>query len=557
MNVEQRLRTALHDGASRLTVPEEGPGAAQQRARQRGRRVHGLVATSVVAVLAIGVATVWGGVLDPAPTVLMDGGGGEVEPGAAAPVEVEPLRLQWREADGVVGSARETFLGSDGAYYALSTAPGVRWQDHPRGDLPQALYRSGDGLDWEVVELGDEPWVASLGERGGLLYALSTAPGTRGGSGRIAVSGDLGQTWQRADLPSVAAPPAASVPLLDAHVTGHLAVGDDLLVATVHTRYPVDITEVFAGDLAQERMVQPTPDGFAVFEAPAGRLDVRNPGALLDEMSVDAPGDPAGHEARAREVVVEVDDAYPFDEAAALRTVTWQDMGLDGPDDLAVQELFVSGDGVDWEAVPSPFGGQGVQALEATPHGFVAVLQPAETGTSGGPGTVELMLSADGVAWEAAGDGAAAAAQPLQGVGVVDGGRLLAVPHYGEGSLTGATSDDGGRTWSELDLAAVLPGDGYTHMGVLASGTGPLGAALAVVAVGDGDGYEPSFFLLTSTDGLGWSVTPLADVVGDVRPSEVSWLTVGRDTITLGVTLPPLEDGQIAPSRTFVGTPTR
>lgn len=544
MDVNQRLRTALHDSAARLQVPGPGPGAARLRARERARRLHAVAAAAVVAVLLGGVMTVWGSVFGTSHTVVMDGGGD-------AQAAAEPWTLEWQGAEGPVGQARDTFLAGDGTYYALSTAPGARYEDHPDGSVPQALYRSADGLDWDVVPLGDEPWVADAGERDGLLYALSTAPGSRGGSGRVALSEDHGDTWQRADLPSEATAPDADVALGDGRVSGHLAVGDDVLVAALRTVYPVDVESLFPSGEASEGYWRQTDEGFALYEPPA------RAGAPVEDPAPEPVDEP---------VVEAVDEpviGVPGESGTPVRTVTWAELGLEGPDDLTVDELFVSRDGLEWEPAASPFGDGRLTELTATPEGFVAVLDtpPTADQPDGGPGgawAVELLRSTDGIAWEPlTGDGDLTAPGGLRGFGVVDGGqRLVAVPHADAAEFTLATSDDGGRSWSGTDLAAASRGEGAARTSVVAFDTGPLGVAVVAAHFGDHAG-STEYYVFTSPDAVSWSATPLREITGDGGNPRATWVAVGRDSIALGTTSGPSDGDAPAASRTFVGTPTR
>jgi hypothetical protein len=231
------------------------------------------------------------------------------------------------------------------------------------------------------------------------------------------------------------------------------------------------------------------------------------------------------------------------DEPAVIDTATWDDLGLDGPGDLVVEELFVSSDGRSWErAAESPFGGRFLAELTATPLGFFAV-----TDGDGGP---ELLRSTDGVQWQAVTPPVEGPDGQLMSLGVV-GDRLVAVPATG---VAGLTSDDGGQTWSRTELSTVVDVAGADHVGVVSADNGPLGVALIVVAY---HGETSTYTLLTSPDAGAWSAQPLTDVVGDEGPGSIAWLVVGADTVAF-TGLWPVDDGTGATAaRTFVGAPSR
>lgn len=543
MDIEQRMREALHDGASRLALPEAGPLAARERARRHTR--HRQAGLAGVTAVAVGLGGVAGLRLLPDDRLQLGPGGAAADGGAGAVAQDPLARLDWQSAEGVVTAAREILTSADGVSYALSTAPGSARADHPDDAVPQALYRSDDGLSWESAALGERPWIADLGERDGLLYAVSTAPAPGASQpGGVGVSADGGVTWDRVSLPTTAEPPAATVPVGGPHVSAAIAVGETRVLARLRTQYTVDTDGLFP-DVDRG-------DGSATFTA------VRDEGVALVALCQPADGLAVGSMPVAVDLTAERQAAARAidglaacveddgDDQEVLELMPWADLGLTGPGDLVVDELFVSDDGETWEPVAGGgLGGDDLVDLTAGPDGFLAVTFPAF-----GDGRPQLLRSADGTAWEVV-----AQDVPTTLLGF-SGGSIIGFGHTGDEPVATASAD-GGTTWDTTDLAALLDPDAVPgEHTVIAHDTGPLGAAVILGRYGPAGG-PTDLTLLTSADGRAWSTTPLADVVGDADLDYVSWLAVGADRIAF-TAVGPLPDGErIAPSRTFVGTPQR
>lgn len=541
MDIEQRMRTALRQGADRLQLPEPGPTAARDRARRRVRRRQAGAGGAAAIVVVVGAITA--SQYLPTHKVEFDSAAGAGGGAAGAVLD----DLDWRDADGVVGDAKEVVQTADGVYFALSTAPGARREDHPDGAVPQALYRSTDGLSWEVADLGEDPWVADLGARGGVLYAVSTAPATQGDdTGQIGVSTDGGTTWMQADLPSTATAPDADVALQGPFARAGIAVGESAMLAVTSSTYRIAGEDVFSADeLHGDRAVLTTAAGMELLDASCG------------ESTVPAVAGAPPQEAGAPEAVpsprAEADHVEPSpctrEDAEPLRTVPWSELGLDSAADLRVDELFRSEDGEHWEAIDAgALAGRDVVDLTAGPQGFLAV-----TRSHGADGSsVGLLRSADGTAWEEVlGMGAVSA------LGFV-GERIVGTTTSGHGTVEAVASGDGGATWTRTDLTELVDPDGTgVVIAVVAQDAGALGAAVVTAAYRE----EPSqpgaaqLTLLTSADGVRWSVTPLADIV-DGEPSSVAWVAVGEDSIVLTAAWPREGEAPVR-TRTFVGTPTR
>ena len=158
MTFEDTLRDQLHRQAADLPLPEREPGRAVARARAR-RRNHRVAAgaTAVAALLAVAVAPQLAGGGDGDDSLTA----GAADEGGLPPTG--PLTFDWQATEGGLTSVSSTFQTDDGTIYALATGPGVRYEDHPNGDYPRALYRLAEDGTWEAVPLEGErptPWTS-------------------------------------------------------------------------------------------------------------------------------------------------------------------------------------------------------------------------------------------------------------------------------------------------------------------------------------------------------------------------------------------------------------
>ena len=516
MTFEHDLQTLLHADADRLHPVGRGPAAARARAEQRRRRA---LAAGLAAVAAVAVAAV------PLLALRDDDGTGGIDVATdptldapAVPTEVDaevlPLDFTWREIDAPVTLVGHSPLTTaDGVLYLLSTAPGVTWEEDTVDPLPQAIYRSIDGVTWEAA-VPDESvgQLSSLTERDGLLYAVSTAPVVGSAiTTSVVTSADGGATWVPSELPTDTTPPDATVPV---DTTGPIArlgaTPDGALVALVSTTFWPDLSSLLTTAEGEELGWEQRDDGIAI-------VDYNADGAPIATSCVDPePG----------VVCTEfVEEMVP----SVLRTVTWNELGLSGRGDLQRRQMFRSADGQTWEEVDDPLP-DGVAAFETTSQGILAWTWLTEQSPP------RIFRTTDGLAWtEITPPGSGS-----ESVGVT-GDRLVVVD-----GLRVHTSTDAGLTWSSTDLGSFVGSEAQAGTAQV----GPMGAAVVAYA-GDPGGPAPAdVVVLFSPDGVNWSVTVPTVPTGDFP----ELLAVTENSIVLTGYV-EVEDG--VRQHAFVGVPDR
>ena len=175
-------------------------------------------------------------------------------------------------------------------------------------------------------------------------------------------------------------------------------------------------------------------------------------------------------------------------------------------------------DGVDWKTAEVA---SATQRFGSSVDGGADWLQVAER-ADGVPG-LELVASADGLAWETRGQ--LPAAVRSAGDGVANGDAIV-VCGMGRGAFKGhascAHSRDGGRTWAELGGLAALIGQAQLR-GIVPQGQG-------FVAIVDGQ-REGEAFAITSADGSSWARQP------ELVPSGATAVaTFGGTVVVTGIT---------------------
>jgi len=554
------LRSSLRQGAHELNLT--GPGAAGIATlhRRRQRRHHAVMAGVAVAVLSVGGLALVAG--------RGDGSGQHtVTDVAVAPLTGEgSVSFTWSTAEQTIGFSQTAFTGSDGYYYALSTAPGTPGRSND-WQPANTLYRSLDGVTWEDTKLGPDPWVSDMAERTGVLYALGTAPATVGTKAQVGVSNDGGATWDRQDLAPAATPPEGlTVPVLGTNVTTKLAVGPDRMLAAVSTSFWIDI-EAAAGidDHSSAEYAQSAPEGIQIVDdnectVESGPADGAS--RPLAPTIAPSPGQIPDEAAEAVETV-EVEPELQFDpsaspcEAVVQRTIPWSNIGLNSQDDLRNRRLFSSTDGTTWEEVNADLPGQ-ISDLISTPNGFVA------TAWSPNFESLDAFISVDGQEWSPV--AVPTASEGESGISIhVVGQRLIAIEQPTEEDfeainvLQAHASADGGATWTTTDLDALLPGldpAGEISSPERAVATGPLGLAVVIRNWSVADSADTHLYLMFSEDGIAWSVTPLDDLASatGTNINWVEWVMVNENQIIFSG---HREENNNDVASTFVGTPVR
>jgi hypothetical protein len=563
MTFEDTLRDQLRRQAADLPLPEREPGRAVARARAR-RRNHRVAAgaTAVAVLLAAGLAPQLAGGGDDGDSLTA----GPADGGPGLPL-TGPLAFDWQATDGGLTSVTSAFQTDDGTIYALATGPGVRYEDHPNGDYPRALYRLAEDGTWEAVPLeGERPDAVDVTTAGGLLYAVSTGPDGNGGyAPRLSTSADAGDTWTVEDVGAVA-PPSDVISWLKSSTMAIESNGDTTL-ALVSTSFRPNQEEVFPQlrepDAYIRYQAEARPEGFALLDVTGGvaatrpedvaaAFEARAATAAEDGTSTWALGDPPptappspGPTSTVPPSTIEgtiVPPAEgeppamssPFAGAEVVQLVPWADLGVPSIDALGGHHQVFQRTDEGWAQLDATGLPADLLGLELTAAGdrFVA------TGYAMRTGETTAYTSSDGVTW------APVTSPDPQVVGV--GSALVSLPY--DGTVV-HVSPDGGATWSEVDLAAfgLAPGSF-----VVDADAGPLGLALVTAPLNGAPGSQ----LVVSGDLVDWTVTPMEEVLGTAGEL-ASKVVVGADRVVVTASTAPADLTALPGTLTAVGTPVR
>src|SRR5690606_32228392 len=195
MDLQERLRA--HMRSELANTPVSDLGGVMERGETIRRRRRTVMTAAPVVVVVLGVVGVM------ASGIMSDEDAPDADQVAAAEAE---LSLSLGTRDWAIEAASlgwaEDIAADDGVFYALSTAPGVRWEDFPMGSLPKALYVSSDGRNWSPTPFGE--WrPAGLAAADGLLYVVGTAPGAAADTQtlEVRISRDGGASFESIQLP--------------------------------------------------------------------------------------------------------------------------------------------------------------------------------------------------------------------------------------------------------------------------------------------------------------------------------------------------------------------
>lgn len=529
-DLEARLSDELHAAAEEIPTGGGDPNRAIARADQRRQRRSMAVAAAGVAV--VGGLSVASLALRPtSQTAVVAAAGDDGDPTTAN----APLTLEWRTTDADVGWPVASFVGDDGLRYALSTAPGTRFSDADGPEstpVPQAIYRSVDGENWEAIEQ-DGPRLGTLTSRDGVLYSVSTSTDASGATVGQVVRSDDGATWSSVDVAldfdevvdpnDVLLTPGAPWLTLTAgdgqlivSATRSLWFDDQALAAHLGVAAENVYAEVVSDDSGEPRVVvRDYTECAAAAEAIESAPDEVAPTTLpLSDTS-------------------EACDSPPI-----VADVSLADLGISG--ELTQQRAAISTDGVSWTPTDVP----GSQIWFAG-----GVFIAADFQRNGG---AVFSRSADGVNWTPMSIGTA---DSIDIVGTSNN-LLVGRSYQSDWSVEKLTiSGDGGESWRDVDITEMDPtADGSSHVASIAAGD--LGI-VAVIGKNSDDPDRPlQWTVVTSTDGSTWTTQSVADI-GDIGRGYPSWAFVDADH--LGVVFEGArrnDDGSIA-AVTVLGTPTR
>jgi hypothetical protein len=520
-NQLDQLRDTLRRETQHIQPVGLGVETVQRRGRRRRNRGRALV--------AVGAATCVAGL---GVTVLERGSGApnRVAVGAQPTAPVTPA-LEFRVVDGTVSDASTHFTTAAGVTYDLATAPGIA---APGTDPGQAIYATSDGEHWTTATQ-DKSWITDLTQRDGVLYAIGTAPGSDAGGVqyRVGTSTDGGGSWSDTDLPFDLSSPSATVPLTRSSDV-HLASGSSESVAVLSEVFSPDLSALIAARTPGHTNVtaRQTDKGYNLVDLSA---------CIADKAGLALRAQSAASLAKVRAVGTCAD-------APVLGTISWSDIGLSGPGDLARNEELVSTDGTHWSSVAAPTTAD-VNDLVATNDGFLllATADNPATGTQLSPTpATTLMRSTDARTWTNVSVPAGLNVQ------AVSGASILAE----DASGTLETSTDGGTTWNATSTAALLPA-GTPASSVTASDVGPLGFAVLVSTNPTPNDPTPGHdHLLFSTDGVTWTTTDLS-TVGEPAADYAIAVTVGADHLSVDYGQSVATPGGTTKIITLLATPKR
>ncbi len=356
-------------------------------------------------------------------------------------------------------------------FYALSTAPGTRWEMFPEGDVPEALYRSVDGQSWESMAFRDGFRPSSFSVHDSTVYLVATAPGTRENSVVVQIdrTEDGGENWSTDEHEiGLAEGPVSSFISSRAEVaTGPVGV---LIYGGIWTQ--VDNYSLVPGELLSgNRGVEETAAGIRVVDFAA---------MAMAEAACSAPCD-----------VYQEPGVVVFEK-------TWEELGFD-PDGFRSNKLFFSKDGSSYIESESPV--ERVIAIASLDDGFVIL------GSEG-----EVWRTFDGLSWEKS---EVLPISWITSIGSFDGG-VLAVgdTRVDAGSTIVVWSPDGLTGWEEVDLSVFGIGQSQrVWFSAVSIESGKMaGIYGAQDSMGNFSGSPCN--LLIGTSRADWSATSLAGLLG-------------------------------------------
>lgn len=536
MRIEERLGSAASAVDRQIdTIPVRPVGAL--RRRQRNQRVAAAVSTTTLFfALIAGSAFVFSDTAD-SPVVTTPN---EVVPPVAS--QIVESNLEWDVVDATVFDLSHAYSWEE-TIYALSTAPGkidpVAYED-PGFHPPQAMYSTTDGRSWDTQLVPADLWLADLDHHEGVAYAVGSAPGFANTSSdpvkvNVARTADGGMTWDSEGLPVIAAPPAKIGSVRYRAMGAKIAAGPNGVVAAVNTKFGMDYSAYVPEEYRNQRyFVNARPEGLVVHD-----FD------LFNELEGFC------HEAwEANELPVEPEacalgpDGIP--DSVVVHRVAWTELEIAGPPVTAYQELFVSSDGTEFEAVTSPFVGGELISMVATGDGFVGL---ESVYTSRGGTETAIWYSADGSEWEQR-----TTPSTLGGARSMEklGDRLGLVGWSNDLDHQGAVvyvSDDNAATWRVLDVASLSNGESASRSEWVSVPSIGSDSAAMVVAWDGRSGFGSAAI---TTDLVQWSEVDVAGLLNNQPNITVHSVFAEGDRVLMSIA--SSNSSEPAKLQTLVGT---
>ena len=520
-DLEERLTAHLREQRTRIPIDQEPVGEIEARGRARRRRhqvgVGVASAVVVVAALALGSLAFRD---DGVSVATAQGDGAEVSPAEpnVAPAEAAAdATLDWKVTlDAPLGGFAVSTATVGDTLYVLSTAPGVESGEFADPMPEMAVYASSESGQWNETTLSGELFPTDLAANAFGVYVVGTGPGTAGGEASLVVgtSTDGAVSFETSTLPL-----AATRPDLPADVFGsgyaRAAATDNAALAVVTTEFFVDATPLLPDGSA---------DGNTFAEASNDGVTVYDVSELED------------HEETCDEPPPEETDDWDGCEVTGVPAVTafftWAELGLDPVTTRQLEVFSATADGTFVPATAPPITGMVDQVGAASTYFY---LREVEYGFNG-PGGSRLWFSDDAAqSWTAA-------LMPADIGWVSDmaavGDRLVVLAYTNEEGAEADpaarlyTSDDRGRSWTEISIVPDAPTGEYGPWGLSAGTTGA--AVLLAGPIEEGTELPPDFWMAMSTDLIVWDVVPLSDIGVPEGAVPTGIIGVGDTMVSVG-----------------------
>ncbi len=385
MNTTERLAAHMEE-LDHAQVRGTGVEAVMEAGRRHNRR-RTLAMSGLAVVAVVGLAAG----ANALQSAITDEGG---DVAADNDLTLSAGEITWSGYESPVGNA--TFVTDGGTVYALTTAPGTRGMQP--GEAPQAIFTTTDGESWTHQVLGGDVWVSDLDIDDGVLYAIGTAPGVSllegDGSIRISTSDDQGLNWSATDVPLAASASVGGLPVDGAWTNASIAAGDGAVVALVNTELWGDYTSLVPPEFTRGAVeVVATDDGVKVVDWDAVSAAQAGCGGDLGfDLARRNGAEPAAEPAKQQDG--ECAGVFQFDprtdDRFTVYSATWEELGIEAGTPR-VSEMFVSTGGGAFEAVETPIPSSSSARVVRVEGGFLVYLSEQ--------GTTAAWFSSDGRTW--------------------------------------------------------------------------------------------------------------------------------------------------------------